>query len=286
MNFLTMLFILILFMTTAVFSQTVERPFAELDESLTIQTGGWNGSKENLSKIFNRERIRLGEDFESSLLIYAANDTEKLFWLALFLESETYLQGSMPLPVMAQTLRNKAIKLLENDEKQAGRRLGLIMYSAVSYEKNGQEAEAVYYKVAANTILSKNQDLRTSVPAMSPFDKCIYSNIGFDSNICQEKMNEIVSKKILISGILNGKATSLPAPKYPGEAKSNKIQGIVFVRITVDENGQVISAKAIKGASALHQSAEKAALKAKFEPSKLDGNPVKVIGILQYRFAL
>lgn len=285
MKILTICFILFLSMMSG-FSQTAVRPFVELDELLSKQIGGWDGSKENLSKEFNRERIRLGEDFEQALLDYTGEDTVKIYWISLFLESETYLHGNTQLPVLAQALRNKGIKLLENDKEKAGRRLALIMYSAVSFEKNGQETQANYYKEAANTILSKNQDLRTSIPAMSVYDRCIYSNIGFGSSICQEKMDDIVNKKILISGILNGKATSLPAPQYPNEARRNKVQGMVFVRITVDESGKVISAEAIEGRSELHQAAEKAAEKAKFKPAILDGKPTKVIGILQYRFAL
>lgn len=85
-------------------------------------------------------------------------------------------------------------------------------------------------------------------------------------------------------GVLNGKTTSLPKPAYPAAARAVKASGAVNVQVTIDEQGNVISASAISGHPLLRQAAENAAREAKFSPTILQGNPVKVTGIIVYNF--
>jgi TonB family protein len=85
-------------------------------------------------------------------------------------------------------------------------------------------------------------------------------------------------------GVLNGKALYLPKPDYPAEAQSAKASGTVVVQVTVDEQGGVISAKAVSGHPALQQVSVNAALQARFSPTMLMGEPVKVNGVITYNF--
>ncbi|MFS8086856.1 MAG: energy transducer TonB [Acidobacteriota bacterium] len=85
-------------------------------------------------------------------------------------------------------------------------------------------------------------------------------------------------------GVLNGKAVSLPAPVYPPIAKQAHASGTVTVQITIDEEGNVINAKAVAGHPLLQAAAVAAARQAKFSPTRLAGQPVKVQGILIYNF--
>ena len=85
-------------------------------------------------------------------------------------------------------------------------------------------------------------------------------------------------------GVLNGKATYLPKPAYPPIAKAAHASGTVNVQVIIDENGNVISASAISGHPLLKPSAVAAARQAKFSPTKLSGQPVKVTGIIVYNF--
>jgi TonB family protein len=101
-----------------------------------------------------------------------------------------------------------------------------------------------------------------------------------DSDPTPPKSNLQVS-----GGVLNGKAISLPAPSYPDAARRNHITGTVTVEVTVDENGKIISAKAISGPVFLREASVQAAYRAKFTPSKLSGQPVKVTGNIVYIFA-
>ncbi|HJT67329.1 MAG TPA: energy transducer TonB [Pyrinomonadaceae bacterium] len=92
--------------------------------------------------------------------------------------------------------------------------------------------------------------------------------------------------KPISGGVLNGTAISLPAPLYPESAKRMRTQGVVAVEVVLDETGKVISASAASGPAALRDSAVQAALKARFSPTKLSGQPVKVSGVINYKFTL
>ncbi|MDQ1613143.1 MAG: periplasmic protein TonB [Pyrinomonadaceae bacterium] len=94
------------------------------------------------------------------------------------------------------------------------------------------------------------------------------------------------SPKISGGGVLNGKASSKPQPSYPPVAQAARAQGTVVVQITVDEEGYVISARAISGHPLLQQAAVQAARQARFAPTRLSGKPVKVTGVVTYNFVL
>jgi len=87
-------------------------------------------------------------------------------------------------------------------------------------------------------------------------------------------------------GVLNGTAISLPAPMYPDTARHLRVSGVVTVEVIVDETGKVISAEATSGPTTLRQVAAQAALRARFSPTKLSGQPVKVSGVINYKFSL
>ena len=85
-------------------------------------------------------------------------------------------------------------------------------------------------------------------------------------------------------GVLNGKAISLPHPAYPPIARQAHASGTVVVQVTIDENGNVISAHAVSGHPLLQAVAVAAARGARFSPTKLSGQPVKVTGVITYNF--
>lgn len=90
--------------------------------------------------------------------------------------------------------------------------------------------------------------------------------------------------KVISGGVLNGRAISLPKPVIPPIAKAANITGTVVVQVMVDENGKVTSANAVSGHPLLRQAAVQAAYGARFSPTKLSGQPVKVSGVITYNF--
>ena len=100
--------------------------------------------------------------------------------------------------------------------------------------------------------------------------------------------SEPTRKKTMIvsGGVLNGKAISKPQPAYPPIARAARASGTVTVQIVVGEDGRVISASAVSGHPLLQQSAVAAAREARFSPTLLSGQPVKVSGFITYNFVL
>ncbi|MGH9873924.1 MAG: TonB family protein [Pyrinomonadaceae bacterium] len=91
---------------------------------------------------------------------------------------------------------------------------------------------------------------------------------------------------VLRKEVINGEALALPKPPYPPIAKQLGIEGSVNVQVLVDETGKVISAKAVSGDPALTRAAQQAALNARFSPTKIGEQAVKVSGVIIYNFVL
>lgn len=87
-----------------------------------------------------------------------------------------------------------------------------------------------------------------------------------------------------IEGVLNGKALALPPPAYPAIARAAHAFGTVMVKVLIDEQGNVIAAHAVEGHPLLKAAAVAAARQARFSPTLLEGEPVRVTGVIQYNF--
>jgi TonB family protein len=100
----------------------------------------------------------------------------------------------------------------------------------------------------------------------------------------EEAAIESAPRAQISGGVLNGKATSLPQPVFPAIARAAHASGEVMVQVTLDETGNVIAAKAVSGHPLLQAAAVTAARQATFSPTRLNGEPVKVAGVLVYNF--
>lgn len=95
-----------------------------------------------------------------------------------------------------------------------------------------------------------------------------------------------VASRPVSGGVLNGKAVNLPKPQYPPGARNLRASGVVTVEVLLDEEGKVVSARAVDGSPFLRQAAVNAARLARFSPTILSGQPVKVAGVITYKFNL
>jgi TonB family protein len=96
-------------------------------------------------------------------------------------------------------------------------------------------------------------------------------------------MPQIIRKS---GGVLQGSALRRAEPLYPPLAKAARVSGSVVVEVTVDQEGDVISSRAISGHPLLKDAAVNAAHGWKFSPTMLQGIPVKVIGTITFNFNL
>jgi TonB family protein len=91
-------------------------------------------------------------------------------------------------------------------------------------------------------------------------------------------------QKLVTKGVVNSIAVKLPKPAYPIAAKAINASGAVNVQVTIDEQGNVVSAVATNGHPLLKAAAVNAAKQAKFTPTILSEQPVKVTGVIVYNF--
>jgi protein TonB len=86
--------------------------------------------------------------------------------------------------------------------------------------------------------------------------------------------------------VITGLALSLPKPNYPALAKQARANGPVNIQVLIDETGKVVSAKAVSGHPLLLAAAQQAAYGARFSPTRLGDQPMKVSGVITYNFVL
>lgn len=88
-----------------------------------------------------------------------------------------------------------------------------------------------------------------------------------------------------VGQLTSSNAISLAKPVYPLIAQRSGIEGQVKVEVTLDEEGNVISAKAVEGPNLLRAACEEAARKSKFKPIMVNDKPVKARGFIVYSFS-
>jgi TonB family protein len=94
------------------------------------------------------------------------------------------------------------------------------------------------------------------------------------------------TQNLKMDGVFNGKALALPPPGYPPIARAAHAFGTVTVQVLIDEQGNVIAARAVGGHPLLQAAAVGAARQARFSPTLLEGEPVRVTGVIKYEFHL
>jgi TonB family protein len=84
------------------------------------------------------------------------------------------------------------------------------------------------------------------------------------------------------------KPLSIPAPKYPESARRAGIEGDVIIKVLVNIDGSILDARIFisSGFQELDSAALEASMKAKFEPAKQFGRPVKVWVSIPVKFKL
>ncbi len=260
------------------------KPFEDFKKAVKDEQGGFSGNKEKLSTVFVAERKRLGDAFETELWTYLGDDADKHYWIAFFVSSKSYLHGSEPLPELAFKIRSRAIGLLknQNDDRNLGRKVTMYRMLAVSSKLAGKQDEAVGFHSAAESILQKGKDLGAYLAGRSQYDICVYDNVAGSIANCKEA--DVPKERIINSGWLNSRALTLAEPAYPSELRKKRPKAQVDVRILIDTIGNVSSAEIIRGPAEFHKAAIDAALRSKFSPMTLSGQPAKVSGWLSFVF--
>jgi TonB family protein len=97
----------------------------------------------------------------------------------------------------------------------------------------------------------------------------------------ESKKNEI---RRVSAGALMGSVVKEVGPVYPEAAKRFNAWGDVQVLVMISDQGKVIDARAVSGHLLLRKAAVAAARQWQFAPSKLNGEPVSVEGVITFVF--
>lgn len=166
---------------------------------------------------------------------------------------------------------------------------------AGTYEREKYNAEAEIYFIRAikmnDRVLKDSQKEENERTDVDNFHCFLLTNYG-SRNAARKFEAFNKERRALMTGdtqnlsgdIVNGKALRLAAPEYPFEARAVRASGSVMVKVTIDENGDVISAKHICGPVLLAASSVNAARNSKFSKTLIDGKPVKLTGVIVYNF--
>jgi TonB family protein len=108
-------------------------------------------------------------------------------------------------------------------------------------------------------------------------------------SLAQDASRQTTGERLVVrrsSSVLREQAIKRVEPAYPPLAAAAKVSGSVAVEVEIDEQGDVVSARAVAGHALLKNAAVRASRQWKFKPLKLTGTPVRVIGIIRFNFVL
>jgi TonB family protein len=264
-------------------------PFTAVDKAVKQEPGGWAGDRERLSIVFDAERKRLDDQFESELLGWLGSDVERHYWISFLLEDEIYLHGNKPLRQLSLLIKQQGLALIQgkDDEESRGCVVGFNFTAAILSDKLGLSTLATSYKNEAERLLQNDPELGAFLPAVSTAERHRYE--GIKSSVIRKTLTVVSEPNpqpaaSTSGGVLNGRALNKSIPAYPAAARASGASGVVEVRIVFDETGKVIWAKAASGHPQLRQAAEDAAWQTRFSPTMLSGHPVRTSGIMLYNF--
>jgi TonB family protein len=92
------------------------------------------------------------------------------------------------------------------------------------------------------------------------------------------------ARKPVDQGVVNGRAVKLRTPCFPLSARNPPLSGAVVVKVVIDEEGKVMAAQIVRGHPVFRNCALDAARGSRFTPTFIEGKPVKVLGVLVYKF--
>jgi len=144
-----------------------------------------------------------------------------------------------------------------------------------SFRKGVRFTNMVFFRADADE--SQATPAWTTIRSTLKVDAPVVAVVGVQES--SEKPKDAIE-----GGVLNGKALELPRPAYPPIARAAHVSGIVAVQVLIDEKGNVVAAHAVSGHPLLLAVCVDAARQAKFSPTLLEDQPVKVTGVITYNF--
>lgn len=199
----------------------------------------------------------------------------------------------------AQTLLEAALssreKTLGPDDAQVAQTLVDLAY-VYMVQRDAAKRDATYKRLL--DLAGRKPDPTLKIASKAFTDYACTGAVHPDATVDQKEIERRITElwnaehqaaaagKTVSGGVLNGKAISKPQPGYPVNARNQRVEGSVIIRVVVDETGKVIEAEPVCGPRELQSAGTEAAKQWKFTPTLLDGVPVKVTGTITFNFVL
>ena len=123
--------------------------------------------------------------------------------------------------------------------------------------------------VAIGTVLDYAQEQASPAPSQSDTSK------------------QALPQRVRVSrGVSQGLLIKKVNPKYPEEAREQRIQGVVLIQAVINKQGDIADLQLISGEPTLAKAALEAVKQWKYRPYLLKGEPVEVETQIQVNFTL
>jgi TonB family protein len=152
---------------------------------------------------------------------------------------------------------------------------------AGAIEKTARDADSLYPEIA-NHVKLLEPSVGAGMASTGPG-----GGIGFDPNA--KVSDSPIKSQTNVPRTVDTKPVILvnAHPRYTDEARREKIQGVVTLRILVDETGSPTRITIVRGLpGGLNESAIDAARKIKFKPAMKDGKPVSFWMVVEMNFSV
>jgi TonB family protein len=237
------------------------------------------GKLEEAGDVFNRA-LKIGEK------AFGPNDIE----IASIIDRLAFLESDRQRLPNAESLFERSLKikqaaLSKDDSEIAETALNLGQVRAARTDYKGA---ASTLRVAITIWEAQGETARPNLlKALSSYVLALTA-LGRNDEAAkaQHRVAELSGQDAIVNGgILNGKALVLMTPAYPQQT-GHRGSGTVRVRVLIDVNGHVATAKAIESEMPLEfaRAAERAAKQSRFSPTFIEGKPVAVSGVIIYNF--
>ncbi|HEX8128576.1 MAG TPA: tetratricopeptide repeat protein [Pyrinomonadaceae bacterium] len=212
------------------------------------------------------------------------------------LYAERSYKEALPLAQRALALREKVLK---DEDPLVGVALHNLAALYIALGDAGK-AEPLCERILVRREQGQPPTSKATLNALTAY-ACIVSARGRIQVKNKPPLNERISQILLQDAIAAaglkppanleevGKRISSPPPQYPGEAKSFRLQGSVFVVLDIDGAGQVLSAEPLPCGDRLKVLAEagaEAARRSTFALVSIAGRPIRRKAFVVYNFVL
>jgi outer membrane biosynthesis protein TonB len=265
--------LLILFVSTGLLAQTVDRVEAKpknipaVDYPRAAVESGLTGNVSVLVAIDQKGNV------------VSATDPAGPDWVC---------PGITRLDVVA--MREAAVKAAERATFYPATENGNPVSTSIrlDFQFGSTKPEIVERTIGTATVVGSSESTPASLMEGRKIDTPIYEIPEIQAGTSLPPPNEgnqvSETTKTISGGVLNGKAISLPKPVYPPAARAVHATGAVQIRVLILEGGTVFSAEPLGGHPLLRPASRIAACSASFTPTLVQGQMVKISGIIVYNF--